>query len=309
MKLNYLFFCVIAFSISCQIADKKEIADNPVIVCTTGMLGDAVKNIVKDKAEVITLMGPGVDPHLYKATQGDLKHLSNADFIVYNGLHLEGKMSEIFEKLENRKNIIVASDAIQASQLINNTDFQGAQDPHLWFDVALWSNVVEHIGKSLSSSIDSNKAFLLENTHNYISQLLELDGEVMNILSTIDSSKRVLITAHDAFGYFGRAYNIEVKGLQGISTVSEYGLKDVSDLVAYIHEHKIAAVFVESSVSEKSLQAVVEGCKELGHHVEIGGTLFSDAMGKEGTPEGTYLGMVRHNVTTIAKGLNSGNDD
>jgi manganese/zinc/iron transport system substrate-binding protein len=273
------------------------------IVCTTGMLGDAVENIVKENAEVISLMGPGVDPHLYKATQGDLSLLSKADIIVYNGLHLEGKMGEIFEKLKNRKRIIVAAEAIDKTRLINNTNFLGAYDPHLWFDVSLWADVVGYIGKELAASEDSLADVFIENSRTYQRQLLQLNQEVKEALAQIDSSKRVLITAHDAFAYFGRAYQIEVRGLQGISTVSEYGLKDVSDLVNFICQRKIQAVFVESSVSDRSLKAVVEGCEAKGHSISIGGTLFSDAMGEKESPEGKYIGMVKYNVQSIVKGL------
>lgn len=289
---------------SCKVEKKDENKYVETIVCTTGMLGDAVEQIVGPNVKVITLMGPGVDPHLYKATQGDLKSLTNADVIVYNGLHLEGKMGEIFEKLEKQKHIIVATEGLTKIDYINNTEFQGAQDPHIWFDVALWSKAVQHIGNELIKlSTDSIADQFAKNTKAYRTQLSNLSDHVENELGSLDSSKRILITAHDAFSYFGRAYNFEVKGLQGISTTSEYGLKDVSDLVNYIVENKIKAVFVESSVSEKSLQAVVEGCLQKNHQVQIGGQLYSDAMGEAGTPEGTYVGMVKHNVKTIVEGL------
>lgn len=301
-KLYYLFILLIPIFIGCSTSKSNEDIGLK-IVCTTGMLADAVENIVGDQAEVIGLMGPGVDPHLYKATQGDLKELNSADIIIYNGLHLEGKMGEIFEKLENRKKIIPASEALSKSQLIQSQDFQGAYDPHLWFDVDLWSSVVEHIGIELSIIKGLNKNLILKNTANYSKELKELDKWVLAEVSKVDSSRRVLITAHDAFGYFGRAYHIEVKGLQGISTLSEYGLRDISELVKFIVERKVKAVFVESSVSDRSLKAVVEGCTQKDHPIEIGGTLYSDAMGEAGTAEGEYIGMVRYNVTTIVEAL------
>jgi len=301
-KLLYLLVSLVLFS--CKLEEKKTSQEIKTIVCTTGMLGDAVKNIVSPNIEVITLMGPGVDPHLYKATQGDLKSLTNADVIVYNGLHLEGKMGEVFEKLEKQKHIIVATAGLTKTEYINNTEFQGAQDPHIWFDVALWSKAVQFIGKELALlSPDSVKKQIETNTEKYTNQLFQLNMDLVAQVTALDSTKRILITAHDAFGYFGRAYKFEVRGLQGISTTSEYGLKDVSDLVNYIVENEIKAVFVESSVSEKSLQAVVEGCLQKNHQVRIGGQLFSDAMGEAGTPEGTYVGMVKHNVKTIVEGL------
>jgi len=304
MKTNliYLLFVIVLFS--CKVADKKKSVSIQTIVCTTGMLGDAVEQIVGPTVKVIALMGPGVDPHLYKATQGDLKSLTNADVIVYNGLHLEGKMGEIFEKLEKQKHIIVATGGLTQNEYINNSEFQGAYDPHIWFDVALWSKAVQHIGNELAQlSTDSIGTVFKENTKTYTSILQQLNASVQQEVNKLDSSSRILITAHDAFGYFGRAYGFEVRGLQGISTTSEYGLKDVSDLVTYIVENEIKAVFVESSVSRKSLQAVVDGCVEKGHQVKIGGQLYSDAMGEKSSAEGSYVGMVKHNVTTVVEGL------
>tara|TARA_R110002072_G_scaffold296245_2_gene467858 strand:+ start:497 stop:1414 length:918 start_codon:yes stop_codon:yes gene_type:complete len=301
--LLIILFSSIVLS-ACEFKEKKATKGEKLkIVCTTGMLGDAVKNIVKNQAEVSTLMGPGVDPHLYKATQGDLKILSDADIIIYNGLHLEGKMGEVFEKLKNRKTIIVAADGINKADLINTTEFQGAYDPHLWFDVDLWNRVVQYIGEKLSKLEQIDKNQVLENSKNFQNALSTLNDWVKSEIQKIAPERRVLITAHDAFGYFGRAYDIEVRGLQGISTVSEYGLKDVSDLVNFITERKIKAVFVESSVSARSLNAVVEGCKSNGHPVKIGGTLYSDAMGEAGTAEGTYIGMVKYNVSSIVENL------
>ncbi len=303
MKYQNLLFFVLLFTLGCVQQNPSKDDGSLKIVCTTGMIGDAVKNIIGNDAEIITLMGPGVDPHLYKATQGDLKHLLNADVIIYNGLHLEGKMGEIFEKLSNRKHIIVASGGLEEKQLINNTDFQGAHDPHIWFDVSLWSEAVNYMAGKLIELDSSNSKIWKENKEHYILSLQQLDKEVKINIESIPKNNRVLITAHDAFGYFGKAYNIEVKGLQGISTASEYGLKDVSDLVAFIVSRKIKAVFVESSVSDRSLNAVVQGCKSSGHEVKIGGTLFSDAMGESNTLEGTYIGMVKHNVDLIVNGL------
>lgn len=273
------------------------------VVCTTNILGDLANVIVGDQAEVIALMGAGVDPHLYKATQGDLMELNSADVIIYNGLHLEGKMTEIFEKLSNRKNIIAATAGVNQSKLINNSDFKGAYDPHLWFDVELWIEVIDHIAKQLSTIEELDKEKINQNKEACISQLISLNKQVKSKISAIDKSQRVLITAHDAFAYFGRAYEIEVRGLQGISTLSEYGLKDVSELVDFIVERKIKAVFVESSVSDRSLKAVVQGCRSKGHDVVIGGTLYSDALGEKGSNAETYIEMVKHNVNTIVENL------
>ena len=305
MKKLFLFCLSLILLQACQSTSPQSEEENaPLsIVCTTGMLTDAVKEIVGNTAEVKGLMGPGVDPHLYKASQGDLNLLSNADIIVYNGLHLEGKMGEIFNKLKNRKTILIAAEAIPEDQLILSDDFQGAHDPHLWFDVDIWSQVVNHLGEQLGNVIAADSGLIKTNTQTYIQQLKELNQWVDAELQQLDSNERILITAHDAFGYFGRAYGIEVKGLQGISTLSEYGLKDVTELVNYITEKKINSVFIESSVSDRSLKAVIEGCKSKGHQVKIGGSLFSDALGDPNSPEGKYIGMVQYNIKTIVEGL------
>lgn len=303
----FMAFSISLFS-SCQCnrepeASAAEETRIPKIVCTTGMIGDALKNIMGDNAEIDVLMGPGVDPHLYKATQGDVKKLSNADIIVYNGLHLEGKMGALFENLEGQKPIFRMSDFVDEDRLINSTDYENAHDPHIWFDVNLWSQAVKGIAIELESEYPAIAESIEKNEKVYSDKLYDLEEICLSYISEIPEKQKVMITAHDAFKYFGKAYNIEVQGLQGISTAAEYGLKDVSDLVTYITDKKIKAIFVESSVSKRSIEAVIEGCKERGHEVVLGGELFSDAMGEAGTPEGTYYGMVNHNVETIVKAL------
>jgi len=273
------------------------------IVCTTGMIADAVSHVLGERAQVTALMGPGVDPHLYKATQGDLRRLLDADLVFYNGLHLEGKMGEVLEKVARQKPVIAVGERIPQERLLNTTSYAGAYDPHLWFDVSLWADVVEHIGTVMQKQDPANAAFYAANAQGYREELLALHARVREAIATIPEEQRVMITAHDAFEYFGRAYDMEVRGLQGISTLSEYGLRDVSQLVGFIVDRRIKAVFVESSVPRKSLEAVVEGCRQRGHEVRIGGTLYSDAMGAEGTPEGTYTGMVQYNVNTIVSSL------
>lgn len=300
-KLIAILFVLSSIS-ACQTPTKQANSDL-TIVCTTNILGDLVEQLVGDQANVSSLMGAGVDPHLYKATQGDLAKLSQADIIVYNGLHLEGKMTEIFEKLAQRKRIISAANGVDQTRYINNSDFQGAYDPHLWFDINLWSNVAEHISHKLMENEQLDQLMLKKKLDNYLKELDSLDQWVKESIASIPQNQRVLITAHDAFAYFGRAYQIEVKGLQGISTLSEYGLRDVSDLVTFITDRKIKAVFVESSVSARSIEAVVKGCEARGQQVKIGGTLYSDAMGEKGTKAGTYQGMVKHNVNTIVENL------
>lgn len=286
---------------ACQPKAKDKQRERLMIVTTTGMIADAVKNVTGESADVIALMGAGVDPHLYKATQGDLQKLTDADIIFYNGLHLEGKMAEVLEKLGRTKTVIAVTESIAENKLRLITE--DIHDPHIWFDVKLWKEAVTAIEQTLIK-VDSTKQSLYQaNAKRYVSQLDSLDRAVAEQILTIPETQRVLITAHDAFGYFGDAYAMEVRGLQGISTVSEFGLKDVTELVDFIISRKIKAIFVETSVSEKSINAVIEGCKNRDWPVSIGGSLYSDAMGEANTPEGTYIGMVSKNVSTIVSAL------
>jgi len=278
-------------------------ANSITILATTGMIADVVKNIVGDSAKIITLMGPGVDPHLYKATQGDLKKLREADVIFYNGLHLEGKMSELFIKLQRQKDVIAVADGIEKTKLHLMDADAGIYDPHIWFDVSLWRDAANHINTSLCKLYPEQKKLFTENSKHYLNKMDSLHQQVIKIINEIPEKQRVLITAHDAFGYFGTAYQIEVRGLQGISTMSDYGLKDISDLVEFIIERNIKAIFMETSVSDRSINAVIEGCNERGHDVVIGGSLYSDAMGSKDTFEGTYIGMVSSNVEKIVNAL------
>lgn len=298
---------LLAIFVLLVVSCKNQKDDNPTdqlrIVTTTGMIKDAVENIVGERAQVTALMGPGVDPHLYKATQGDLQKLTDADIVFYNGLHLEGKMGEVLEKLGKLKPVIAVSSEIPDSLLRNVPGFQGAYDPHIWFDIKLWQLAVLRISNFLLDYDSANAITYKERSDRYLVKLDSLHESVKQAILEIPEQQRVLITAHDAFGYFGDAYHIEVKGLQGISTISEFGLKDVTELVSFIINRKIKAIFVESSVSQKSIEAVVEGCRERNWNVQIGGTLYSDAMGQAGTPEGTYSGMVNANVKTIVSAL------
>lgn len=302
--LALMFMTTIVILASCS-SDKGQSVKNGKlrIVTTTGMIKDAVEHIVGDKAEVIALMGPGVDPHLYKATQGDLEKLTSADIIFYNGLHLEGKMGEVFEKLARLKPVIVVAAHIPEARLRTIPGFDNTHDPHIWFDVKLWEEAVKAATAFMIDYDSASRTFYQDNSNTYLKQMDSLHTSIKQQLQQIPKEQRVLITAHDAFGYFGDAYGIEVRGLQGISTVSEFGLKDVTDLVNFIISRKIKAIFVETSVSQKSINAVVEGCNQKGWQVKIGGSLYSDAMGAAGTPEGNYLGMVSKNVSTIVTAL------
>jgi manganese/zinc/iron transport system substrate-binding protein len=288
--------------VGCEKQSDKQ-SDKLTITTTTGMIEDVVKNIIGDKGAVEALMGPGVDPHLYKATQGDLQKLTSSSIIFYNGLHLEGKMGDVLETLAHQKPVVAVSENIEDSLLRKVPEFNNNYDPHIWFNVALWSLATENIANYMQEYDSANAKYYKQNAILYLAKLKTLHEEVKQQIATIPENQRVLITAHDAFGYFGDAYNIKVKGLQGISTLSEYGLRDVSNLVDYVINNKIKAVFVETSVSNKAINAVVEGCKQRGYDVKIGGNLYSDAMGQKGTPEGTYIGMVRANVKTIVDAL------
>lgn len=274
------------------------------VTCTVGMVADTVRNVGGDRVAVTALMGPGVDPHLYKASEGDISRLSDADIIFYNGLNLEGKMGEILSRMDSAgKPVIAVGESIDKSLLRHPAQFQGHPDPHVWFDVRMWAQTVQPVVDGLSKVDPANAAAYAANGEAYRKVLIDLHAYCKQQLAAVPRAQRVMITAHDAFGYFGRAYDVEVVGLQGISTASEYGLEDVRRLVDLIVGRRIKAIFVESSVPRRSIEAVAEGCKARGHAVAIGGTLFSDAMGEPGTPEGTYPGMVRHNVDTLVKAL------
>ncbi len=299
--------CLILFTLaflvlSCSQISHKE-SGKLKVVTTIGMLADAVKVITADSVEVTGLMGPGVDPHLYKATSGDVSLLDKADLIVYNGLNLEAKMTVIFKKMSASKRTLAVAERIDSSLLRFPEYFKGHPDPHVWFDVSMWKTVVAATGAVLMEMDSANQKLYQENLSGYLHVLDELHKWVKAQMATIPEEKRILVTAHDAFGYLGRAYDIEVRGLQGISTVTEAGLYDLTHMIDMLVERKIKAVFVESSVPRKAIEAVVEGCRQRGLDIEIGGELFSDAMGEGGTPEGTYIGMVRHNVNTIVKAL------
>lgn len=273
------------------------------IVVTTSILGDIVKNIVGDKAAVVTLMGPGIDPHAYKARPKDVRALSKADIIFYNGLHLEGKMADVLHSLRLQKPIYAATDGIDLNNYLVDPNFAEGKDPHIWFDVSLWKQAVAYISKQLQAADSANAPYYQANTERYLQQLDRLHQDTQEAMQQIPKSHRVLISAHDAFSYLGRAYDIEVKALQGISTVEECGLRDITNLVNFIIENNVKAIFPETSVPDKLLRAVVEGCKQRGHQVTLGGPLYSDALGQEGTPAGTYIGMVEVNINIIVKAL------
>jgi len=274
------------------------------VVTTCAMVTDIVREVAGEHAEVIGLMGQGVDPHLYKPTRNDVKELMGADVVFYSGLMLEGRMGDAFAKTaRSGKPVYAVTEGIDESYLREPPEFEGHYDPHVWMDVAAWSRCVEFVAKSLGEFDPQHAADYQGNSDRYRARLAELDAYVRRVIATVPEDQRVLVTAHDAFGYFSRAYNIPVRSVQGITTESEAGVDDINGLVDFLVERKVKAIFVESSVSSRNLQAVVEGTARKGWKVVIGGELFSDAMGRPGSYEGTYVGMMDHNATTIARAL------
>jgi manganese/zinc/iron transport system substrate-binding protein len=273
------------------------------VVTTIGMITDVARNIGGDRIHVTGLMGAGVDPHLYKASEGDVRRLADADIVFYNGLHLEARMADVFGKMGGRVRTVAVTDGIDRSALLSPPEFEGAHDPHVWFDVRLWTIAAGRVRDALCDADPASSATFQANAAAYLAELERLHEYVKAAAQEVPPEQRVLITAHDAFNYFGRAYGFEVRGLQGISTASEAGTADVESLARFIAEKRIPAIFVETSVPERTIQAVQEAVKARGFDVAIGGQLFSDAMGSDGTPEGTYIGMVRHNIDIIVKAL------
>ena len=268
------------------------------------MVTDIVREVAGDKAKVQGLMGEGVDPHLYKPTRDDVAKLLQADVVFYSGLMLEGRMTDTFLKVARKGTPVFAvTELLDEKFLLEPKEFAGHTDPHVWMDVKGWMDAVKVVARSLGEVDADNAGYYTKNAERYVAQLAKLNDYAKQSLGSIPKDRRVLITAHDAFNYFGRAYGIEVRGIQGISTESEAGVADINKLVDYLVERKIPAIFVESSVSDKNIKALVEGSKSRGHAVRIGGQLFSDAMGKPGTYEGTYLGMLDHNITMVARAL------
>lgn len=273
-------------------------------VATTGMIGDVLQNVAGDKAQVTNIIGEGIDPHLYKPTRGDLITLNRAAIIFYNGLMLEGKMADILQRSTrgNRPVIAIGQQLLDEGRYAVDTG-EGQYDPHLWMDVKAWIGATQVIAEALMQFDPQNAAAYAANAQAYTQQLQALDAYAKETLATIPPPQRTLVTAHDAFAYLGRAYGIAVQGIQGINTDSEAGVRDIENIVEFLVQNQIPAVFVESSVSDKNVRALIEGARARGHSVQIGGQLFSDAMGTPGSYKGTYIGMIDHNVTTIANAL------
>ncbi|MEL7058781.1 MAG: zinc ABC transporter substrate-binding protein [Acidobacteriota bacterium] len=281
----------------------------PRVVATTGMIADLAERLGGDRVRVEALMGPGIDPHLYKPSESAVRRLADADLILYNGLFLEGKMGEILERLAQDRPVVAVAERVDSERLLVPDDAGGHPDPHLWFDVGLWAETVPAVAEALATIAPEHAAEIQERAEATTDELLALDAWAAERVATIPEAARILVTAHDAFGYFGTRYGLDVVGVQGLSTVAEAGLRDVDRVVDLVAERRVPAIFVESSVPRRTVEAVQRAVRERGHEVAIGGELFSDAMGAPGTLEGTYDGMVRHNVNTIVEALAPAADD
>ena len=275
------------------------------VVVTTNVIGDLVRQVAGDAVDLATLMGLGVDPHLYRASEGDVQTMAEADLVLYNGLHLEGKMTDVFAQMNERSvpTSALAEAAVPDSLLIPSSEYASSYDPHVWFDVRLWRRVAQHVGKVLAARDTAQAAHYRRNADAYAQRLDSLDRYVRTQAERVPAERRVLITSHDAFRYLGRAYDIDVRGLQGISTATEAGTQDVKNLADFVTTRKIPALFVESSVSPRGIEAVQKAVQARGFEVTVGGTLYGDALGDRGTPTGTYIGALRHNIDTIVEGL------
>ncbi|WP_438424728.1 metal ABC transporter solute-binding protein, Zn/Mn family [Aquimarina macrocephali] len=300
-KLLLLLLVFTFFSCKKEVKDKNQKLQ---VVTTTSMITDMVKNIGGDLIDVQGLMGSGVDPHLYKASEGDVSKLVNADVIFYNGLHLEGKLVEVFEKMKYQDiNTIAIGESLDKNTLIGSDYFASNYDPHIWFSVENWKIITSFVIHKLTEIDPKNAEAFKINGKAYLAKLNELETTLKNTIATLPKEKRILVTAHDAFSYFGKAYDFNVVGLQGLSTATEAGVQDVQKLAKFIIEKKVKAIFVESSVPKRTIEALQAAVKSKNHEVAIGGTLFSDALGNAGTKEGTYIGMFEYNVNTIINAL------
>jgi manganese/zinc/iron transport system substrate-binding protein len=273
------------------------------VVASTGMIADAARQVGGARVAVTALMGPGVDPHSYRQTRSDIAAMTRADLVLWHGLYLEAQLESFMLKLSERGNVVAVGEAVPDARLIESRDYDGKFDPHVWMVPELWAHVVRAVESALARTAPEHAAEFAANAQAHLDEIDRLGTYARDTLATVPDPAQVLVTAHDAFGYFGRAYGYEVVGIQGISTESEAGLNRIGRLVDMLVDRGIGAVFVESSVSDRNVRALVEGAAAQGHEVTIGGELFSDAMGRPGTYAGTYIGMIDHNVTTIARAL------
>lgn len=302
---KYLITLIAMFVFSCK-KDKQADSKNEKvrIVATTSQITDLVKELAGEKVVLEGLMGAGVDPHLYKASEGDVAKFYNADAIFYSGLHLEGKLEDVFEQMRHQgKKTIAVSDAISKSGLISSEYFASSYDPHFWFSVSNWKEVTQFVAAELSVLDPKNAEIYAVNAKKYINKLIQLEIQNTVLLEELPIEKRILVTAHDAFAYFGKAYDFKVVSLQGLSTATEAGVQDVQRISDFIISHEVKAIFIESSVPVRTVEALQAAVNAKGHNVAIGGTLFSDALGDTDSAEGTYIGMYQYNMKTIINAL------
>ena len=274
------------------------------IIATTTMLTDLVEVIGGDQVEVNGLMGPGIDPHGYRASASDVDVMTQAHVVAYNGLHLEGEMGRIFGELEKLdKEVIVLEEALSQATILDSDDEELPVDPHIWFSVPLWMEAADYVTTSLSAYDPDHAENYQENNRAYQKELNELDTYIRGRVNELPKESRYLVTAHDAFKYFGAEYGFEVIGLQGLNTQTEAGTRDVSQLAEFIVDHKIKAIFVETSVPTRTIESLQQAVLQRGWSLEIGGELYSDALGDADQNAETYLKMYRQNIDTIVDAL------
>jgi len=300
MRFSRRLFMTVAAAV---IAAPVYAAEKLSVVATTGMIADAARQVGGDLVDVRGLMGPGVDPHAYRQTRTDIVAMTRADLVLWHGLYLEAQMEDFFHDLAEKRRVVAVAEGLPKEVLKGHDDYADKFDPHVWMDPELWSLVVSEVRDSLIELKPEAQAEFEANAAAHLSAITKLSDYSNTAMATVPAEARVLLTAHDAFGYFGTAYGFEVLGIQGISTQSEAGLNRISTLVDMLVERQVSAIFVESSVSDRNIRALIEGAAAKGHDIKIGGELFSDAMGIEGTYEGTYVGMIDHNITVIADAL------
>jgi len=286
-----------------DIENSNNFSQKIVVTTTTNVITDLVENIGGDNVSVSGLMGPGVDPHLYRPSASDVKLLQNADIIFYNGLDLEGKMGDIFVKIGKEGTSVLAVSENIPSESLLTLENDGNFDPHIWWDVKLWAEAAKVVATGLKEYDPENSDEYEKNLSEYLNQLEILNSNNLNKINSIPQEQRVLVTAHDAFQYFGHTYGFEELSIQGWSTDSEAGIREIQNLADEISKRKIKALFVETSISPATIEALEAAIQDKGHDIVIGGELFSDAIGEKGTPEGTYVGAFTHNIDTIVKAL------
>lgn len=296
--LSFVLFFYLALSVFTACAPKAE----PKVVTTTGMIGDVIKTIAGDCFDIEVMMGPGIDPHLYKASAGDVKTLQSASIIFYSGLHLEGQLGEVFEALQGKRPVVAVTQNIPETSILKTSSGYGV-DPHVWMDASLWASTLDVVKNELSKLEPDCQAKMQSNADTFKPQLLALHDWVKISIASIPDQQRILVTAHDAFNYYGKAYGIDVAGIQGISTESEAAIADIRETANTVVERKVPAIFVESTINPRTIDAVMQAVLDKGQELAIGGQLYSDAMGQAGTAGGTYIGMIYENTKAITEAL------